>query len=179
MRLLILRWEFPLIPALFALASHLTFVFQEFYKPGPKSWETPILCVPILAYIYANIFSILVERTPASMLLASLATALPSAWLAIYFFYSRQIRRKPDPQISTLKMLGYALAGLALIAIAAYGLAEISACTDAKCRRGAELFGHLEFGRYYLICLVGGMIGMSSLLLLHDALRRFFKSASK
>ncbi|MBB4573317.1 hypothetical protein [Rhizobium lentis] len=177
LRLLILQWEFPLFPALSALASHFIFVFQEFYKPGPKSAETSILCVPILAYVYANVFSILVDRTPASMLLASLATAIPSAFLAIYFIHSRQIERKSKPKISTTKMFVFALAGLALVALSAYGLAELPACT--KCRRGVELIGHLEFERYYLICLFGGMIGMSSFLFLHEALRRYFKPAIK
>ncbi|MBY5395949.1 hypothetical protein [Rhizobium leguminosarum] len=179
MRLLILRWEFPLLPALFALMAHFIFVFQEFYKPGPKSWETSLLCVPILAYVHANVFSILVDQTAVSMLLASLATALPSACLAIYFFHARQIDRKPDPQISTAKALGVALSGLALVALAAYGFAHLPACTAARCRRGNEFFGHSGFAGFYLICLWGGFVGMSSLLLLHEVLRRLFQSAIK
>lgn len=173
MRLLILRWEFPLLPSLFALASHFVIVFQEFYKPGPKSWETSLLCVPIFAYIWANVFSILVDQTPVSMLSASLATALPCAFLAIYFFYSRQIKRKPDPQVSTAKALGIALSGLALVALAAYGMGQITTCTNAKCRGATELFGNFRFSSFYMICLWGGWISMCSFLILHEVLRRF------
>ncbi|MBY5643952.1 hypothetical protein [Rhizobium leguminosarum] len=179
MRLLILRWEFPLLPALIALMAHFIFVFQEFYKPGPKSWETSLLGIPILAYVNANVFSILVDQTAVSMLLASLATAFPSACLAIYFFHSRQIDRKPAPQISAAKALGVALSGLALVALAAYGFAHLPACTASKCRRGNEWFGHSGFAGFYLICLWGGMIEMFSLLILHETLRRFLKSAVK
>ncbi|MBB3132574.1 hypothetical protein FHS26_000269 [Rhizobium pisi] len=168
-----------MFPALFALACHFVVVFQEFYKPGPKSWETSLLCVPIFAYIWANIFSVLVDQTPVSMLSASLATALPCACLAIYFFYSRQIKRKPDPQISTAKALGVALSGLALVALAAYGMAQITACTNAKCRGGTELFGHFRFAAFYLISLWGGWIIMCSIPTLHEVLRRFFKRVIK
>ncbi|MBX5159344.1 MULTISPECIES: hypothetical protein [unclassified Rhizobium] len=138
-----------------------------------------MLCVPIFAYIWANVFSILVDQTAVSMLSASLATALPCACLAIYFIYSRQIKRKPDPQISTAKALGIALSGLALVALAAYGMGQITTCTNAKCRGGTELFGHFRFGAFYLICLWGGWISMCSFLILHDVLRRFFKWAIK
>lgn len=159
--------------------AHFTFVFQEFYKPGPKSWQTSLLWVPVLAYINANVFSILVDQTAVSMLLALLATALPCACLAIYFFHSRQIDRELFPHISTIKALGFALSGLALIALAAYGFAYLPECTTAKCRRGRELIGRPGFAGSYLICLWCGFIGMSSLLLLYEVLRRFFKSAIK
>ncbi|WP_165404208.1 hypothetical protein [Rhizobium leguminosarum] len=184
LRLLILRWEFPLLPALFALGAHFVFVFQEFYKPGPKGWETSILGIPILAYFFANVFSILVDPTPASTLLASmllalLATALPCTCLAIYFLYSRQIARKPNPEISTAKALGIAFLSLALVGLAAYGMAQVPACINARCRSGVELFGHFRFAAFYLICLVGGWITLFSLLTLHEVLRRFLKSAIK
>ncbi|MBB6220477.1 hypothetical protein GGI64_006503 [Rhizobium leguminosarum] len=143
-----------------------------------------MLGIPILAYFFANAFSILVDPTFASILLASmllalLATALPCTCVAIYFLHSRQIARKPDPQISIAKALGIALLSLALVGLAAYGIAQLPACTNAKCRNGVALLGHFRFAAFYLTCLLGGWITMFSLLTLYEVLRRFLKSAIK
>ena len=160
---LFLNWYFPPVPVLFALGG-LWIMFRE----NPRTWFSAVTSVAVLAYLYANIFVIYFSRSPISMFVAVLATAVPCLCLSLFLIQRLRVKSIGNPEFSGAKAILYATCGLVVASLVTYGAAYVPAhCSNAKCEVGVSLFGPLDYAIVWGTCLWSGLMASMSLLALY------------
>ncbi|MEH2701583.1 hypothetical protein DXU03_31330 [Rhizobium johnstonii] len=164
---LLLNWHFPPVPVFFALGA-LWIMFRE----NPRTWFSAVTSVPALAYLYANIFVIFFKRSPVSVSVAVLATAVPCLCLSLFFMQRLRVKYFGNPKFSSAKAFLYGICGLAAASLATCGAAYVPAhCSNQKCEVGVSLFGPLDYAAFWFACVWSGLIGSMSLLALYAVVR--------
>ncbi|MGZ2458696.1 hypothetical protein [Rhizobium anhuiense] len=166
--MLLSNWHFPPVPVFLALGG-LWILFREKLRTP----LTGLATLPILAFVYANVFPIYFTRTGFSIALTVAATSLPFMCLSI--FLQRLLRTKiaDRAQYSDAKALMDALLAFVIstviIIVAAY---TPDHCSNAKCEFGEILFGPLIFVDFWFASIYGGVAASGALSALYRVFRR-------
>ncbi|PDS34835.1 hypothetical protein CO665_28175 [Rhizobium anhuiense] len=134
---------------------------------------TGLAALPILAFIYANVFPIYFTRTGFSIALTVAATSLPFLYWSIIL--QRLLREEiaDRAQYSDAKAFMDALLAFVIstviIVVAAY---TPDHCSNAKCKFGEILFGPLIFVDFWFASIFGGLAASGALSALYRVFRR-------
>ncbi|TAV76209.1 hypothetical protein [Rhizobium leguminosarum] len=166
--MLLSNWHFPPVPVLLVVGG-LSILFLN----KPRTPLTGLAILPILAFVYANVFPMYFARTGFSISSTVAATSLPCLCLTIFLRRLFSVKIADRAQYSDKKatkdgLLAFVGAG-AIIVATAY---TPNHCFNAKCKLGTILIGPSPFADFWFASFFGGFATFGCLAALYLILQR-------